>query len=67
MSEKKKLVLRKSGREVAILRWIAPNLPKPWPNTHERVLIPLTPDERRNSDKKFHIQIVRKDALIEVK
>lgn len=63
MSEKKKLVLKKSGKEVSILRWIAPHMPKPWPNTHERVLIPLTPEERRNSDVKFHIQIVRKDAL----
>lgn len=61
---KKKLVLKKSGREVAILRWIAPNIPKPWPSTHERVVIPLSAEEKRNSDKKFHIQIVRKDNLI---
>lgn len=57
------LKLRKSGRICYPFNWESGSLPKPWPNTHSRVLIPLTQTERRNSTKKCHVQIVNNTNL----
>jgi len=60
-----KMRLKKGKREVFIHHWMADLKIKPWPNTHERVLIPTIPSD--NTDKPFHVQIVRKDNLEEIK
>lgn len=62
---KKQTVLKKSGRIVHELPWLATST-KPWSKEHIRVLIPLSASERINSDKPFHVQIVRKDNLKQV-
>jgi len=55
--------IRRTGRVVLPFPWITSS-PCPWPQaTHQRVLIPLTEDEKRNSKKKVHVQIMRKDNL----
>lgn len=60
---KKKTVLKKSGREVFEMPWLATSV-KPWSGEHTRVLIPTVQSE--NTNKPFHVQIVRKDNLKQV-
>lgn len=61
------LKLKKSGRVCYPFNWESGSLPKPWPNTHSRVMIPLTAAERKHSNKKCHIQIVNNENLEVVK
>lgn len=64
---KRVLKIIKSGRVCYPFPWESSAVPQPWPQQHERVVIPLTAAERRNSTKKCHIQIVAKRNLSEVK
>lgn len=61
---KEKLTLKKSGREVMPFNAVNKHQ-RTWSNTHTRVLIPTVPSD--NTDKPFHIQIVRNDNLVVVK
>lgn len=61
------LRIKKSGRACIQFPWESSQLPKPWNDGYERVCIPLTPAERRNSNKKCHIQIVASRNLEVVK
>ena len=64
---KRILKIVKSDRVCYPFPWESSQIPQPWKNTHERVVIPLTVAERRNSNKKAHIQIVAKRNLIDVR
>lgn len=55
---------KKTGRACYPFPWESHKLPCPWnAGTYERVVIPFTDDERRNSRKTVHIQIVRREQL----
>lgn len=59
----------KSTKRVAYsFPWESAKTPCPWNQSqYERVIIPFTDIEKRNSIKKVHIQIVRRDKLELVK
>lgn len=61
------LKIVKSGRVCYPFQWESSAIAQPWPNTHERVVIPLSAAERRNSNKKAHVQIVAKRNLVDVR
>ena len=67
MNPKRILKITKSGRVCYPFPWESFAIPQQWSQKHERVVIPLTAAERRNSTKKCHIQIVAKRNLSEVK
>lgn len=67
MNPKRILKIIKSGRVCYPFPWESSAIPQPWSQKHERVVIPLTAAERRNSTKKCHIQVVAKRNLSEVK
>lgn len=54
--------IKSSNRICQIFPWLAPE-GRPWSDSHERVIIPLSEDEKKGSKKKCHIQVVRKDNL----
>ena len=60
--------LKKSNRVAIHFPWDSTKAPKPWPNTHERVMIPYNQTELRNSKgKTHHIQVVNLSKLEEVR
>lgn len=67
MHQRRILKINRTGRVCYPFPWESSAIPQPWSQKHERVVIPLTADERRNSTKKCHIQIVAKRNLSEVK
>lgn len=67
MNAKRILKITKSGRVCYPFPWESSAIPQQWSQKHERVVIPLTAAERRNSTKKCHIQVVAKRNLSEVK
>jgi len=59
---------KKTGRACYSFPWESKAAPCPWNREkYERVVIPFTSSEKRNSRKSVHIQIVRRDNLEEVK
>ena len=52
-------VLKKSGRSCYMLPWGSDKLPCPWRSGYARVMIPLTDNEKLNSKKLCHIQVVK--------
>jgi len=67
MNAKRILKITKSGRVCYPFPWESSAIPQQWSQKHERVVIPLTVAERRNSNKKAHIQIVAKRNLVDVR
>lgn len=67
MNAKRILKINKTGRVCYPFPWESSAIPQQWSQKHERVVIPLTAAERRNSTKKCHTQIVAKRNLSEVK
>ena len=61
------LKLKKSGRVCYPFPWHSSQKAQPWPNTHQRVLIPLSEKEKINSKKTCHIQIIANSKLEEVR
>lgn len=64
------LKIKKCGRICYSFPWESSQLPQPWPNTHERVVLPMTASERRLSKKCCHVQVIAKrnlDAVREVR
>ncbi len=55
------------GRVAYPFPWESSQLPQPWRAGYERVMIPLTASEQKNSNKKCHTQIVRKAHLTLIK
>ena len=51
--------IRKCGRVCYPFPWESAKVAAPWKAGYMRVMIPLTEQERRHSEKKCHIQIVR--------
>lgn len=65
MNNQKIYMLNSTGRQVFPFPWESRNAPCPWRDeTHMRVLIPLNEQERKNSDKKVHTQIVKRSKII---
>ncbi len=59
---------KKSGRICYAFPWASHKIPCPWnAGTYERVLLPLTESEKRNSQKKVHVQIFKRTNLEAVK
>lgn len=61
------LKLKKSGRVCYPFPWHNSQKPQPWGPAYQRVLIPFTEVEKRNSKKTCHIQIVANSKLEEVR
>ena len=60
--------LKATGRIAYSFPWESAKTPCPWNQSkYERVVIPFTEIEKRNSGKKVHIQVVRRDKLELVK
>jgi diphthamide biosynthesis methyltransferase len=58
-------MLSSTGRQVFPFHWESKSLPCPWKDeTHMRVLVPLSENEKRNSDKLVHIQIVKRSKIM---
>lgn len=57
--------LKTTGRACYPFPWESAKAPCPWDKSqYERVVIPFTELEKRNSNKSIHIQVVRRDKLI---
>ena len=60
--------LKSTNRACYAFPWESQKTPCPWDRSqYERVVIPFTEIERRNSSKTVHIQIVRRDKLVLMK
>jgi len=56
--------LKSTNRVAYAFPWESAKAPCPWNQSqYERVVIPFTETEKRNSNRKVHIQIVRRDKL----
>ena len=62
---KNELRLKKGGRQVQMLPWVA-QTPCPWKPGYVRVFIPFTKEELRNAKgtARGHEQIVRMDNIV---
>lgn len=68
MNAQKVYMLNSTGRQVFLFPWESRGAQCPWDDSkYIRVLIPLNAAERRNSNKKVHTQIIRRDNLREVR
>lgn len=64
MNNTKIYILNSTGKQVFPFPWESRNAPCPWNREkYQRVLIPLSPAEQKNSSKKVHCQIVKLDKL----
>lgn len=60
--------LKSTNRVAYSFPWESAKTPCPWNQSqYERVVIPFTELEKRNSTKRVHIQVVRRDKLELVK
>jgi hypothetical protein len=67
MNTSNMLVLRSTGRVCFNFPWQGEHSACPWNQSkYLRVMIPLNSVEARSSQKKVHVQIVRKDSINKV-
>ena len=58
--------MKKTGRVCYPFPWESTKEPQPWKHGYQRVIIPLTAEEKKHSSKLIHMQIVRNDNLVKV-
>lgn len=65
MNNAKIYMLTSTGRQVFPFHWESKALPCPWKDeTYMRVLVPLSENEKRNSDKLVHTQIIHRSKIM---